>query len=651
VGLCLVGGRPAGGGSFAEWRHRQELDVPAPGLLKLSLPVETLDAALIGLEDLRILDGEGPEVPYVLERPAPPHRTAREAKAFRAALTPTATVLTIKTGLDEPLDGVTLAAPAADFIKPVQVEASLDGKAWRTLVQGAPLFRQPGGANRLHIPLPRGTWAILRLTVDDRRSPPVPFTGAQVHLAAREAAPGEPVAVRIVERVEAHGETRLTLRLPRAHLHLAALQVEASDPLFTRPVTAAVRQVEEDAVREKVLAQGVLYRVAVPGRPAAIQLTLPLEVVVPSGELLLRIQNDDSPPLQIPSVGASRRPVYAIFMARKAGPHALLTGNPRARPPRYDLASLGADLRVARVWPGRPSPLAPNPAFRPAEPLPEIAATGSPLDVGAWPYRKRLQSSEGSIQQLEIDLEVFSHAQPSLADLRLVSQGRQLPYLLEHTSLTRAVIPQVTSGSDPRNPRMSRWTLRLPHERLPVVRLRCASPTPLFHREVVLYEEAPDDRGARHRRPLGRTSWVQTPDREIRELVLPVSAMPVTDVLVLETDNGDNPPIELRDCAFAYVVKRVLFKAAPESYLYYGNRRATSPRYDLSIVVPQFLAADKVVASLGPEERVGRGPWPERVALAGKGGVIFWAMLAVVVTALLLIISRLLPRTPHSPSG
>jgi hypothetical protein len=37
----------------SDWQHEQTFNVSTPGLLKLSLPVETLDAARTALEDLR----------------------------------------------------------------------------------------------------------------------------------------------------------------------------------------------------------------------------------------------------------------------------------------------------------------------------------------------------------------------------------------------------------------------------------------------------------------------------------------------------------------------------------------------------------------------------------------------------------------------
>ena len=40
----------------ADWQHQQSFSISTPGLVKLSLPVETLDAARPALEDLRVYD-------------------------------------------------------------------------------------------------------------------------------------------------------------------------------------------------------------------------------------------------------------------------------------------------------------------------------------------------------------------------------------------------------------------------------------------------------------------------------------------------------------------------------------------------------------------------------------------------------------------
>ena len=154
------------------------------------------------------------------------------------------TVLTLETGLAQPLDGVTLETPASTFLKAVQIEGSADGKRWQTLARGQPIFRQPGGASQLRLAVPAGAWPWLRLTVDDQRSQPIPFTGARVHAAAVEPVPAEALPVTIAGRHENPGETRLTLNLGAANLDLAAIEIDTPEPLFTRPVTLAVPQVD-----------------------------------------------------------------------------------------------------------------------------------------------------------------------------------------------------------------------------------------------------------------------------------------------------------------------------------------------------------------------------------------------------------------------
>jgi hypothetical protein len=638
--------------AVSEWQYRQTLAVPAAGLVKLALPLGTLDRAQPGLPDLRLVDGAGQEVPYLIERVAPAGDRVRDVRSFQVALGPAATVITVETGAVEPVDGVTLATPTREFIKAVGIEGSRDQRSWRPLGRGVPVFRQPGGASRFRLPIPAGAWPYLRLTVDDQRSAPVPFTGARVHLAAPEALPAEPLAVQILERTESPGETRLALDLGAAHVHLAELTVEATDPLFTRRVTLGARQVSDHVVRETALARGVVYRVAVAGQAPAAQVAVGLDLTTPARELSLTIENDDSPPLQIVSIRAARRPVYLVFMARQAGPYAILTGNRRAPAPRYDVAALGASLRGAAVSRLAISATAPSPDYRPADALPEIPTGGPALDVSAWSYRKRVEpgGSGGRVQEIELDLEVLSRAQPGFADLRLVSDGRQVPYVLEHTAASRAVVPEVTPAADPKRPRVSRWALQLPRPSLPVTRLVAAARTPLFRREVTLSEEIADERGAKRPRPLGRATWVRTPERSATDFTLALSAAPLDNTLVLETDNGDNPPIELEHVRLFHPVTRLLFKPPPGASvaLYYGNRAGEAPRYDLRLVAGQVLAADKARASLGPEEPLRAPSWGERVPLRGHAGLVFWLILALVVVVLLVVITRLLPK-PASP--
>ena len=634
----------------AEWPHEQHFEVPAPGLVKLSLPPATLDAARPVLEDLRLYDDAGAEVPYLIERPRPSNKITQTAKSFQVSVDAATTVLTIESGLAQPLDGVTLETPASTFLKAVQIEGSADGRRWQTLTTGQPIFRQHGGASQLRLAFPPGRWPWLRLTVDDQRSQPIPFTSARVHAAAMEPVPAEIVSVTNTARYENPGETRLTLNLGAANLDLATVEVDATDPLFTRPVTLAVPQVTEDTIREQPLAHGVIYRVAVEGQPVSSNLTVAVEAAVHSRELVLLIDNQDSPPLRIDAVRAERRPAYLVFLARAAGTYHLLSGNPRCAAANYDLAALGANLKSAAASPLTVSPVADNPSYRAPEVLAGIQEGGSALDISAWKFRKPVNLSRPGAQRIELDLDVLSHAQPGFSDLRLLRTGKQLPYILQDTSIRRALTPTVTPATDKKDPTLSRWIIKLPRNGLPITRLSCTARTPVFQRDVTLYEDLRDERGDTYRRTLGGAPWVQTPGRASKEFTLTLDAAPRSDTLVLETHNGDNPPIELEKFQAFYPATRVLFKAQPadELLLYYGNPQAASPRYDLSLVAGQLLAADQAEATLAAEEQL-KTSWGEGHR-PGKGGIVFWGILAVVVVALLIIISRLLPQSPRPES-
>ena len=655
----------------ADWQHEQPFNVPASGLVKLGLPVETLDAARPALEDLRLYDDAGNEVPYLIERPVPVTKIVQNVKSFHVSLTPSNTVIVLETGLAQQrysqptpsgtgimeiirpqlLDGVTLETPAGSFLKPVRVEGSTDLKRWQILEQGQPIFRQPDGVNRLHVSFPAGTWPWLRLTVDDQRTPPIPFTGAHIRVSVTEPAPTSWLPVTIAERNENPGETRLALNLGAANLSLTAVQIETAEPLFTRHVTFAVPQVMEDTIHEQTIGQGVIYRVAIEGQPAAENLLAPLESQVRSRELLLFVHNQDSPPLPITAVRLERRPVYLVFLARQAGVYHLLTGNGQCAAPRYDLAALDMNLKSVAVAPIQLPPPANNPDYRAPEVLPGIEGTGTALDVTAWKFRQPVKLTRDGAQQLELELDVLAHAQPGFQDLRLLRGSNQVPYIIERTSISRSLAPTVTATNDTKDPKLSRWILKLPQSNLPVTRLSCVTETPLFQRELTLYEERTDERGEKYRHPLGGTSWVQKPDRKSREFFLTLDSPPQSDTLFLETHNGDNPPITLEKFQFFYPATRILFKAGPddELFLYYGNPRVASPSYDLSLVAGQLLSADKAIASPGAEQQLLKSSWREH-EIPGQGGVVFWGILALVVVVLLVIISRLLPKSPPPPA-
>ena len=629
-----------------EWRNTQTLEVPAKGLVRVNVPAPTLDAAQPGLEDLRIVDSKGNQVPYLIERLLPDAESKIRPADFRSTIANGATNLNLRTGSRAPLVGVSLETPATRFMKAVDIEGSNDGTTWTKLAGGDSLFRLPDGAAKLRVSFPEGAWEFLRVTIDDLGSPPVPFTGADLH-KARTTAPAEPLPITIKSRDESPGATRLALDLGAANLTLGSLRIESNEPVFTRTVTLAVPEFGNDGIRERNIADAVIYRVNMNGKNEA-HLEIPLESEIHTRELLVLIQNEDSPPISIDSVRADRRLVRLTFFANQPGQYSLLSGNTQCTAPRYDLSALSGRLRNASATDVVPSALVPNPNYKPPEALAALTLTGAQIDIAKWKFRKPLPLSQSGVQQVELGPELLARSQPDQRDIRIVRGEYQLPFIFERTSLSRSIDLNAAAANDPKKPAFSRWSLKLPQTGLPIARLVCTSSSPLFHRQMRLWEEVTDERGDKFASELGRATWDQTPNSPKRDLVIELNARPQSDTLFLETDNGDNPAIDLRNFRSYYPVTRVVFKATPDPaqpvWLYYGNPDTTTPRYDLTLVAGELLKAERSTVAAGPEENLSSKPSFVGETLAGSTRYIFWGALALVVIVLLAIMSRFLPK-------
>jgi hypothetical protein len=629
-----------------EWRNTQTLEVPAKGLVRVDVPVATLNAAQPGLEDLRIIDSTGNQVPYLAELLLPGPESTMRPTEFRSTIEDGATRLIVKTGTTASIIGVSLETPATNFMKAADVEGSNDQKTWTKLAGGDSLFQLPNGATKLRVSFPEGEWQFLRITIDELGSPPAPFTGARLH-KTRTAAPAETLAVTIKSRDETPGTTRLGLDLGAANLTLGSLRIDTNEDVFTRAVTLAVPEVSDDGIREHSIADAVIYRVKVKGKNEA-RLEIPVESQIPTRELLVLIRNEDSPPISINTVRADRRLVRLTFFANQPGQYSLLSGNTQSAAPRYDLWALSGKLKNASAMEVVPSAFALNPNYKPPEALAAIRLNGAKIDVAKWKFRKPLPLTQNGVQQVELDPELLARSQPDQRDIRIVRGDYQLPFVFERTSLARPVGLSTAAANDPKNTSVSRWSLKLPQPGVPITRLVCASSSPLFHRQMRLWEEITDERGDKVAAELGRAVWDQTPDAPKRDLVIELNAQPKSDTLFLETDNGDNPAIELRDFRGFYPVMRVVFKATPDPgqpiWLYYGNPDATPPAYDLALVAGELLKAERETIVAGAEENLSPKPAFIGQTLTGSTRYIFWGSLALVVIVLLAIMSRFLPK-------
>ena len=638
-----------------EWRYWQEIQVADSGFIRIKIPYETLTLTKPDFSDMRLVNHDNQEVAYLLDRPEVEREKWIPVASFKGRMERGRTLLEVKS-MEDPSEGdydaVRLLSPENEFLKSVSVEGSQDGKNWIVLVQGIPIFSQPGGLKSLDIEFPKGSWLYLRISLDDLQNPAIPITGAMIRKVARGIENIEQITTEIEEWYTGATKTRLRIFLPAGNLWVASLAIETPDPVFRRRISLESSRIQESQIIETPLSSGAVYRLRLEGREPMEKLKIPVMAQMEGREGILTIENGDDRPLEITSVLMDVVPLTLVFYAQSPGTYKILMGNPSAKVKTYDLTSFRRDLKEIAFQPVVTGRVMENPDFREAEVLPEIRGEGREIDISDWHYRKRVEIKEEGIQRLELDLETLAHGNRSGSDLRLVRKDKQIPYLLDLNGILKHG-PLVSEKIESPSPHISHWSLLLPYASLPIVQITCQSEDPVFQRWVRVYEEVQDERGEKYRRILGETTWKRVSKETQGELILTLSQFPETDHLILELDDKDNPPLLLKDFEVHCSSPRLLFKAEPVSdlYLYYGIQTAAKPQYDLTLLTGEILQARPKKAILLSEEDLQVKSLWEKSLPAGSPNLLFWGTMVLVVLLLLGVIAKLIPREKNSGEG
>ena len=635
--LAVVGilvGRPDG-----LWQA--PFEVSQPGMVRLELSPAVLDVSRPDLGDVRIFSQGKKEVPYLIESPARNKGILRDSVGLRITQSGTITTIEVSSGTSDRIEAVELVSPGREFLKSVTIEGCKEG-SWQTLATHQVIFRS-GGVERLQVPIPTGSWANFRFTVDDGRSPPVPFTGVRIVSAVDQP---DTVELPVVpgEREEKSGETRLTLDLGAQNLNLAELRLQMPDAIFSRKCSLGYMMPTADGEsRLETFATGTIYRVVGERGVSTEELAIPIHQRIPARFIVATFRNGDSPPLAVESGKVRCYPTILAFHAGQTSGWGLITGNRNAVAAAYDLSALRESLTNAGGQFTKPGPLSKNSEFVVSEPLPGVTIAGAKIDLAEWARQRQVQPSGPGVIQIELDAKVLAGSRTDLGDLRLVQNGRQIPYLVRPNTVSHLLKPiAIISKNDLRRPSVSRWEISLPLGGVPILDLIAHSFTPLFTRRFVAVIEGNHDFKNASREELSLADWTKS-GRGDAPLNLVLNGQRLPAKFILETDNRDNPPITLDEVVLRFAAPSIIAKlsdAAP-LLLCYANPKAAPPQYDLQVVRHEILAAAPRTTTLGDEEVLRPEASNHRAIDAGSPWL--WLALAGVVVVLLLIVSKLLP--------
>jgi hypothetical protein len=151
---------------------------------------------------------------------------------------------------------------------------------------------------------------------------------------------------------------RDSLRGQPLPLPIRGLELQFSEPFFSRPVRVLAPPRGRAREHERVLLTGILSRGAFDTSP----IVLPLGGF-PEAELGLEIDEGDNAPLAMPQARGIVDVPRVVFKGDR-GTYRILLGNRRAETPRYDIGSLKQDVLAYSALVTPAGPLEANPAFK-----------------------------------------------------------------------------------------------------------------------------------------------------------------------------------------------------------------------------------------------------------------------------------------------
>ena len=362
--------------SLSDWRYVKPIILPGAlpneSLVELSPDTDVFTNSSPGLADLRIIAGDGIEVPYKFEV----SRGERQRSSFSVSLRDRGyvpgqyTTFMADLGQQGVLHNeIEIHTRASNFRRSAVVEASTDGATWARVAEQRVYdftVAERGFSTRdTRVKYTDTTARYLRVQIADEGEGPLDIAGATVFFvkesAAREVrwSASMPGVARDIER----RATVVHVDLGAPGLPSHRLEVRATDVNFYREVEL---ESSFDGEEWRNLTRAAIYAYDTPkfvGNSLVVRYP-----ETASRYLRLVVYNEDNPPVNIQGVdvwGLRRR---LVFSADPNQSYKLYYGNAEARRPSYDIERVLPYLATEDLFQASLGPHAESPRFLLVEP-------------------------------------------------------------------------------------------------------------------------------------------------------------------------------------------------------------------------------------------------------------------------------------------
>ena len=611
-----------------------------------------------GLADLRLVDQNNSEVPYLLVEP----KTDQPAYGTYPVLPISAiekpdnktSGFEVDAQAVRTMNAIVLDSVRAPFLKRFRLEGSGDRQRWTELIHEGTAFNLPmDELKHTLIDFEPGDYRYLRVTWDDTNSARVDPPRSVTVREPRPMSVGPIIRsnVSIARRPSEPGRSRFRLQLPAARLPIVALELTVAGGNLMRDVRVLEAGFSGQGAQPRIIGGGRITRIA---REAVIADSLRIPIRQPAEpQLELVVDDGDNPPLELEGVTAVYAELPWIYFESPAGPITVRYGNAKLSAPRYDLEATRANLPASphrAAW--RTQPPVTLAVEEEGLPMPE---TGSVMSTERFEFVRDIPVGSPGLISVQMDLPAMAHSgrEPRrFRDVRIVDgSGLQIPYLLESRDeplITDLAIERKALPADVEQPRpgVTSYLVHVPFPDLPRPTLVLATKARVFKRSVVLASVVPGSERKKARLVnRGTATWTHShQETAAPSLTFSLPDAAADEALYLLIDEGDNQPLPIDKATLLvpqYAV-RLFRKANQPLRLLYGRDDLDAPQYDLQLLAGQVMGRVAEDVTAGAEQPLN----------SSEGGgsfdvvppIVFWSALGLTVVVLLGLVVRLMKR-------
>jgi hypothetical protein len=305
--------------------------VDTPGFYSIALQPDLVAESKADLSDLRLIDDSGHFVPYVLAQGQPPWMDnsapyfAFPAVAARSAAD-SGTTYVVKNIAPAPVNNLFIKLKNAAVERTLNLFGSDDLIHWYVIEENIaiqPAASANGSDYDQQLSFPPSNYHYIKLMVNDKHKGSIKFLAAGTYQQRSLPVKYSEIAGAKFVKKDSGKNTYITISLAGNYwVDMITLGIKAPK-FYNRNVS-----IYDISGRQRELLSTDAIRSDIKG-------VLPVEVK--TSKLLLEIDNEDSPPLSVAQVSLfqTERSALAYLEAGKA--YQLLTGDPNAVAPSYDL--------------------------------------------------------------------------------------------------------------------------------------------------------------------------------------------------------------------------------------------------------------------------------------------------------------------------